>query len=113
MSQRRAGCAARPDGTAGWLAKNYGRAEGFSLSFCGTAAGSGRCSHCRTSAEVTHRLRRLSYKWPAQIRRHLMLLAPAAFMLGLGWYKTAGIFLLLSLMRRPMLGALYDSLLPD
>ena len=42
-----------------------------------------------------------------------MLLAPAAFMLGLGWYKTAGIFLLLSLLSRPMLGALYDSLLPD
>jgi hypothetical protein len=42
-----------------------------------------------------------------------MLLAPAAFMLGLGWYKTAALFLLLPLFGRPMLGVLRDSLLPD
>ncbi len=42
-----------------------------------------------------------------------MLLVPAAFMLGLGWYKTAGLLLLVSLLRRPVLGLLYDSLLAD
>ncbi len=39
-----------------------------------------------------------------------MLLVPAAFMLGLGWYKTAGLLLLVAL---PVLGLLYDNLLAD
>jgi hypothetical protein len=42
-----------------------------------------------------------------------MLLVPAAFMLGLGWYKTAALLALLSLLRRPVLGVLGDNLLPD
>jgi hypothetical protein len=63
--------------------------------------------------EVALGPQRLSYKRPAQTRHPLKLLAPAAFMLGLGWYKTAALFLLLPLFGRPMLGVLRDSLLPD
>jgi hypothetical protein len=42
-----------------------------------------------------------------------MLLLPAAFMLGLGWYKTAGVLLFLFVLRRMLPGLLYDNLLPD
>ncbi len=69
-------------------------------------------AYCRTDAEVTQLQRRLSYKQPREWRP-LMLLVPAAFMLGLGWYKTAGLLLLVALLRRPVLGVLYDNLLAD
>ncbi|MGB6543546.1 MAG: hypothetical protein WBF03_22055 [Xanthobacteraceae bacterium] len=42
-----------------------------------------------------------------------MLLVPAAFMLGLGWYKTAAVLLVLFVLRRMVVGLLYDNLLPD
>jgi hypothetical protein len=42
-----------------------------------------------------------------------MLLIPAAFMLGLGWYKTAVVLLLLFALGRPVLSMLSENLLPD
>ena len=42
-----------------------------------------------------------------------MLLVPAAFMLSLGWYKTAALLLFLFVLRRAVVGLLYDNLLPD
>ena len=56
---------------------------------------------------------RLSYKRDAPTGRLLMLLVPAAFMLGLGWYKTAALLLFLFVLRRAVVGLLYDNLLPD
>ncbi len=34
-------------------------------------------------------------------------------MLGLGWYKTAAVLLVLFVLRRMVVGLLYDNLLPD
>jgi hypothetical protein len=42
-----------------------------------------------------------------------MLLVPAAFMLGLRWYKTAALLLFLFVLRRAVVGLLYDNLLPE
>jgi hypothetical protein len=56
---------------------------------------------------------RLGYKLDTPTGRSLMLLLPAAFMLGLGWYKTAGVLLFLFVLRRMLAGLLYDNLLPD